>query len=95
MIRHIVLFKLKDNSPEKVQEAANVLLSMQGKIEGLVSMQTGADFLRSERSYDLALECTFDTEEHFRAYAGHPIHQPVKAYMHTVRLSSVSLDYRF
>ena len=95
MIRHIVMFKLKDNSPAKVQEAASMLSSMKGKIEGLVDLQTGVDFLGSERSYDLALICTFDNEEHFKAYVNHPVHRPVKAYMHAVRETSVSCDFRF
>ena len=33
MIKHIVCFKLKDNSEEKKQEAKNVLLSMTGKVD--------------------------------------------------------------
>ncbi len=94
MIRHIVLFRLKDARPDKVEAAAQMLRSMRGKIEGLLDLEVGLDFLASERSYHLALLCTFDNEEHFAAYADHPVHRPVKAYMHAVRETSVSCDYR-
>ena len=32
MIKHIVCFKLKDNSPEEVAKAASVLRSMEGNV---------------------------------------------------------------
>ena len=94
MIRHIVLFKLKDARPHKVEAAAEMLRSMRGKIEGLLEIEAGCDFLGSERSFDLALTCTFDSEESFNAYVDHPVHKPVKAYMHAVRESSVACDYK-
>ena len=79
MIRHIVLFRLKDARPDKVEAAAQMLRSMRGKIEGLLDLEVGLDFLASERSYHLALLCTFDNEEHFAAYADHPVHRPRRA----------------
>lgn len=95
MIRHIVMFRLKDARLHKVEAAAQMLRSMKGKIEGLLDLEVGTDFLGSERSYHLALTCTFDNEEHFKAYVDHPVHKPVKAYMHAVRETSVSCDYKF
>ena len=95
MIRHSVMFLLKDSRPHKVESAAQMLRSMKGKIEGLLDLEVGTDFLGSERSYHLALTCTFDNEEHFKAYVDHPVHKPVKAYMHAVRETSVSCDYKF
>ena len=55
MIRHIVMFRLKDARPHKVEAAAQMLRSMKGKIEGLLELEVGTDFLGSERSYHLAL----------------------------------------
>lgn len=60
MIRHIVMFRLKDARPHKVEAAAQMLRSMKGKIEGLLELEVGTDFLGSERSYHLSLTCTFD-----------------------------------
>ena len=53
MIRHVVLYYLKDKSPESKQALANQFLSMKGKIPYLKSITSGADFLDSERSYDV------------------------------------------
>ena len=59
MIRHIVLFRLKDKSPENLRATAELFYSLRGKVPGLISVETGVDFYRTERSYDIALVCTF------------------------------------
>lgn len=93
MVRHIVMFWLKDKSPEVAEEAAQKLRSMAGKIEGMISLEVGIDALRSGRSCDLCLNTVFDTMESLERYRTHPVHLPVQAHMHTVRESSTSADY--
>lgn len=94
MIKHIVCFKLKDNSPEACQRAKEVLMGMEGKVEQLRFLSVGVDFLHSERSYDLILETEFETREDLEAYQKHPYHvEVVKKYMHAVRESSVAVDW--
>ena len=94
MIKHIVCFKLKDNSPEACQRAREVLLSMKGKVEQLRDIQVGIDFLHSERSYDIILEVLLDSREDMEAYQNHPYHvETVKTYMHRVRSGSVAVYY--
>jgi len=93
MIRHIVLFRLKDKSCGNLEKAADVLRGMEGKIDGMVSMEVGIDFLRSERSYDIALCALFKDKAALEAYQSHPVHLPVKEHMHAVRESSYAADY--
>ena len=94
MIKHIVCFKLKDNSPENCQKAKDVLMSMQGNVELLRGIQVGIDFLHSERSYDVILETLFDSREDLDAYQVHPYHvSVVKKHMHAVRSASIAIDY--
>lgn len=96
MLKHIVCFKLKDNSLENCEKARDVLLSMQGNVELLRDIKVGIDVLHSERSYDLILETVLDDEEALEAYQQHPYHvQVVKKHMHAVREASVAIDYIF
>ncbi|MBE6812215.1 MAG: Dabb family protein [Ruminococcaceae bacterium] len=96
MLKHIVCFKLKDNSPENCEKAKQVLLSMQGNVEYLRDIRVGIDILHSERSYDLILETVLDDEAALEAYQQHPYHvQVVKKHMHAVRETSVAVDYIF
>ena len=93
MVKHIVLFKLKDQKDR--QQALDALNSMKGKIEGLIELEAGADFLSSGRSYDIALICTLKDREALDFYQAHPVHQPVKKLMHEIREGSVAVDYEY
>lgn len=93
MIRHIVLFKIKDEYKDEILQLVKNFYGMKGKIEGMIDLEAGADVLHSERSYDLALITVFDTMEAFQAYQTHPVHMPVKKRMHEVRSASVACDF--
>ena len=93
MIRHIVLFKIKDEYKSEIPQLVQNFYGMKGRIEGLIDLEAGADILGSERSYDLGLVTLFENREAFDAYQTHPVHQPVRKKMHEVRLSSVSCDF--
>lgn len=93
MIRHIVLFKIKDEYKKDIPSLVEGFYSMVGRVEGLISLEAGADVLGSDRSYDLALIATFSDRAAFDAYQTHPAHIPVKKRMHEVRLSSTACDF--
>ncbi len=50
MIKHIVCFKLSDNSEEMLNKTKDILLSMNGKVPMLRGIEVGVDFLHSPRS---------------------------------------------
>lgn len=94
MIKHIVCFKLKDNSPENCAKTRDVLLSMDGKVPQLRGIEVGVDFLHSERSYDIILQVLLEDADALAAYQQDPYHcDVVKKHMHAVRSASVAVDY--
>ena len=93
MITHIVLIKLLHGTPEKAEEARQVLAGMAGKIPELRHLEVGVDLVHSERSYDLALLARFDSLDDLRAYQVHPVHVEVLNYIHGVRQSAIVVDY--
>jgi len=93
MIRHIVLFKIKPEYKSLIPELVGNFYTMKGRVEGLEDLEAGADILGSERSYDIALVCTFADRAAFDAYQTHPLHMPIRRRMHEVRESSVACDY--
>ena len=94
MIKHIVCFKLKDNSTENCEKAKEVLLSMQGNVPQLRGIEVGVDFLHSERSYDVILQVLLDDAKALDDYQNDPYHcSVVKPHMHSVREASVAIDY--
>ena len=95
MIKHIVCFKLKNNSEEECKKAADILLSMQGNVELLRGIEVGTDFLHSPRSYDIILQVLLDDEKALDDYQNDDYHcNVVKKHMHAVAESSVAIDYK-
>jgi quinol monooxygenase YgiN len=93
MVRHIVLFKIKPEFKAEIPSIVEGFYTMVGKVDGLLSLEAGADFLSSERSYDVALVTLFRDRAALDAYQQHPAHLPVKKRMHAVREASVACDY--
>ncbi len=94
MVTHIVFFKLKDRSAAGIAQAKEKLLSMDGKIDLLRHLEVGADVIRSERSYDLALVTKFDSLADLQAYQVHPYHAgEVLPYMKAAAESVIAVDY--
>ena len=94
MIKHVVCFKLKQGA--NVDEAVNVLNSMNGKIPVVESIIAHKDFLKSVRSYDIILEVILKDKKALDDYQNDEYHcSVVKKHMHAVRESSVAVDYEF
>ena len=92
MIKHIVCFKLKNSSD--APKAKDILLSMDGKVPQLRSVEVGVDVLHSERSYDVILQVTVDSMQALEEYQKDDYHcSVVKPFMHAARQSSVAVDY--
>jgi len=93
MIKHVVMFKLKNNNIENMDEAVSALEGMRGKIETLKYIEVGKDITRSERSSDIVLTTHFDNFEGLRIYTAHSIHQPVIEIMRKLCSSITAVDY--
>lgn len=95
MIKHTVCFKLKNNSPEECNKAAQILRSMDGNVELLRGIEVGVDFLHSPRSYDIILQVLLDDEKALEEYQKDEYHcSVVKKHMHSVAESSVAIDFK-
>ena len=93
MIKHIVVVKLKERAPDKVQETVAVLRGMEGRIPQLISIEVGADLIHSERSFDIALVTVVASMEDLQAYQVHPAHKEVIAHINEVKELSIAVDY--
>ncbi len=67
------------------------LMSLNGKIPGLVSMEVGFNF--TEGGYDAALYTVFADKESLDGYQTHPEHMAVKKFVHTVINERAVVDY--
>ena len=93
MVKHIVMFKLTENTEENLAEVENALNGMKGKIETLRFLEVGRNYSPSERSYDLVLTTHFDDKKGLEIYADHRNHLPVVELIKSIGSHSVVVDY--
>ena len=78
MIKHIILWTLKDEAKTKeiklgIKEGLEGLI---GKIPGLIDIKVNIEGLASSNA-DLMLDSTFESEEALKNYSTHPAHVEV------------------
>lgn len=91
MLTHVVMFKFPD--PAAAETAAAKLSAMAGRVETLRAIEVGLDLSRSARSFDLVLITRFDDQAGLDAYAVHPVHLEVVAYIKEHAEKSVVVDF--
>ena len=94
MVKHVLMIKLKEECKDKCGELVEVFRSMKGNVLQVIEVEAGADFLHSERSYDVCLYVTLESPEALDAYQLDPYHcNVVKTYVAGVRETAVAVDY--
>jgi hypothetical protein len=100
MIRHIVMFKLKEFSdPSKKEKAAetlrNELLSMRNKIHVIREFEIGINFNPNPFAFDVVINSTFENHQDLEIYQGHPAHKAFIAFNKDYSVNKVIVDYEF
>ena len=96
MVKHIILWKLKDEVADKETVKRGIrdgLEGLQGKIPGLVDITVRIEGLASSNA-DAMLDTTFESEAALRGYATHPEHVAVaNAKVRPFTQTRLCLDY--
>ena len=98
MIKHIVMWKLKDFA-EGADRAANAV-HMKQKLDSCANVVPGIRKFEValaqpglEATYDVVLYSEFDSKEALEAYANHPTHHAIKPFIGAVRSERQCMDY--
>lgn len=91
MIKHIYLFKLKENvSPDEVAEK---LMTLKDHVPEIREIEIGKDFKGASNSYDLCEYITFDSMEDYEAFGKNEYHDSIRKYMSKMQEIGVKIDY--
>ncbi len=99
MIKHIVMWKLKDfaEGASKSENAQNIKVQLEGlknKIKEVRSLEAGININDSADSYDVALYSEFASLEDLKRYQHHPEHVKVGDFIIKLRLDRKVVDYQ-
>ena len=93
MIKHVVLWKFKEeNKTENMQKAKEMLLSLVGVIDEIKRMNVYFDVSHTDASMDMMLDTEFLSAEELRVYAIHPEHLKVADFMRVATEKRVVID---
>lgn len=96
MIRHIVLFRFKADTPQSDRDAFKAMLAdLPAQISEIGDFETGYDVVRAPRSFDLGLVSTYEDLDALARYAKHEHHLPVIERSKQICEQVVSVDYEF
>lgn len=100
MVKHIVMFKLKDTEDKTAYENAIEAKERFNKvIENVKELKSGEVVINSEKApesnYTIALICDFETIDDLNSYQVHPIHKEFGAFIAQIKTDRACIDYEF
>lgn len=98
MLKHIVLFKLKDTAEGASREQnairmVEMLHALRSRIPVIKHLEAGTNMVPSDAAYDVAIYSEFANEQDLKTYAQHPVHLKVVDFVKKVVESRVVVDY--
>ena len=93
MIKHIVSFKLKEESKDKAELIKQKLEELSSKISQIKYFEIGINISDSPAAYDLVLVSEFLSVEELDAYRMHPEHIKVADIIALYKSTSMVVDY--
>ena len=98
MVKHIVFWKLKEmvNGRSKQENALKIkalLEDLNGKIPGMITLEVGIDFSKTENSADIALYSEFENKKSLDDYQENPLHKAVMPFIAEAREERKVIDY--
>jgi Stress responsive A/B Barrel Domain len=97
MIKHIVMWDVRGETPEQKRETAQLVKtefeSLSGKVPGLTKLEVGMDVSGVDYACDVVLYTEFKDAESLEAYASHPAHLRVKQVLGDCRIARHQVDY--
>ncbi len=97
MVKHIILWKLKESLSEEEKAAARAeakrrLENLNGKIDGMISLKVVTDRLPSSNA-DMMLDSEFESVEALAGYQVNPLHVEAATFVRSVVEARLCLDF--
>lgn len=100
MIKHIVMFKLKEaNGKSEHENALEAKERFNKVIENVTELKRGEVVINSQgapdSNYTIALICDFENIDDLNAYQVHPVHKEFGAFIAEIKTDRACIDYEY
>ena len=92
MIKHIVMWKFRENQEETMNQFLQGLNGLKDIIPEIKSMETGVN-INPKNEYDAILISEFETMKDLETYKNHPEHVKVSNLCKSIRIDRQAIDY--
>lgn len=97
MIRHIVMWNVRGDTPDEraraIEQVKTSFASLRGRVPGLLHLEIGVDVSRVDYACDVVLYSEFETQAALDGYGAHPEHLRVKKELAEIRTVRHQVDY--
>lgn len=97
MVKHIVMWNVKGDTPEQrsagIKHLQGAFESIRGKIPGLTHLEIGVDKSGVDYACDVVLYSEFESQQALDNYARHPEHLRVRDELEGLRIARHQVDY--
>jgi quinol monooxygenase YgiN len=95
MLKHVVIWKVKDPAQRDAHAAAvrQALEGLRGRIPGLLAIEVGTDIGCDKSGQDVVLYSEFADRAALDAYQDHPLHQDAKNVIGPLLTNRVAIDW--
>ncbi len=98
MIKHIVMWRLKDSAAgasreENAKKLKQSLEDLKDKIEDIKAIEVGINFNASPAAFDVVLYSEFADMEGLDSYQNHPEHLKIVDFVGEIRTDRAVVDY--
>ncbi|WP_321431069.1 Dabb family protein [uncultured Methanolobus sp.] len=98
MLKHIVMWKLKDSAEGNSKEENAKLMkekleALKGVVPEIDFIEVGFNVVPSPAAYDVTLYCEFKDETALKTYQAHPEHVKVAEFVGKINDNRVVVDY--
>ena len=94
MIKHVVMWKFKENEEENMKKFLKGLNDLKQIIPEIKNMETGIN-INPKNEYDAILISEFETMEDLEKYKTNPEHVKVSTLCKKIRIDRQAIDYEF
>ncbi len=92
MIKHVVIWKFKENEEENMKKFLDGLNSLKAIIPEIKYMETGIN-INPKNQYNAILISEFETMEDLEKYKKHPEHVKISNLCKSIRIDRQAIDY--
>lgn len=95
MVKHIVMWTLKEKNQDKALEIKNGLEGLKEKLSYIKFIEVGINFNTTDSAYDIVLNSDFETKEDLNKYQVSEEHLEVAAKVRDAVSKRAVVDYEY